>query len=184
HRRLVQHAPGRQRPAGVRAMEAADIMKLLPHRYPMLMVDRIVELEPGRRAVGVKNVTVNEPVFTGHYPGYPIFPGVLIIEAMAQVGGVALLPEGGDASADGRVPLLTGVDKVRFRRPVVPGDQLSIAVTALKVRFGRPLVPRDQRRNDVTAVKLRSALARVPAQAAVDGEHVAEAELRFAWRRP
>jgi len=144
-------------------MEAADIMKLLPHRYPMLMVDRIVELEPGRRAVGVKNVTVNEPVFTGHYPGHPIFPGVLIIEAMAQVGGVALLPEGGDASSDGRVPLLTGVDKVRFRRPVVPGDQLRIEVTALKVR---------------------SALAKVAAQAAVDGEHVAEAELMFAWRRP
>ncbi len=75
-------------------MEAFDIMRLLPHRYPFLMVDRIVELEPGQRAVGIKNVTVNEPMFTGHYPEQPIFPGVLIIEAMAQVGGIALFPTG------------------------------------------------------------------------------------------
>lgn len=143
-------------------MEAAEIMRLLPHRYPMLLVDRIVELEPGRRAVGIKNVSVNEPVFTGHYPERPIFPGVLIVEAMAQVGGVALLPEGEGADSGGRVPLLTGLDKVRFRRPVVPGDQLRIEVTTLR---------------------MRGAIGKVAAHATVDGEPAAEAELMFAWRQ-
>lgn len=143
-------------------MEAADIMKLLPHRYPMLMVDRIIELERGQRAVGIKNVTVNEPVFTGHYPEMPIFPGVLMVEAMAQVGGLALLPDGEGADADGKVPLLTGVDKVRFRRPVVPGDQLRIEVTTLR---------------------MRGSIGKVAASVTVDEEPVAEAELMFAWRQ-
>lgn len=143
-------------------MEAFEIMKLLPHRYPFLMVDRIVELEPGQRAVGIKNVTVNEPMFTGHYPEQPIFPGVLIIEAMAQVGGIALLPDGESADAEGKVPLLTGVDKVRFRRPVVPGDQMRIEVTMLR---------------------LRGDIGKVAGKVTVDGEAVAEAELMFAWRK-
>lgn len=143
-------------------MEAFEIMKLLPHRYPFLMVDRIVELEPGQRAVGIKNVTVNEPMFTGHYPEQPIFPGVLIIEAMAQVGGIALLPDGESADAEGKVPLLTGVDKVRFRRPVVPGDQMRIEVTMLR---------------------LRGDIGKVAGKVTVDGETVAEAELMFAWRK-
>lgn len=143
-------------------MEAFEIMKLLPHRYPFLMVDRIVELEPGQRAVGIKNVTVNEPMFTGHYPEQPIFPGVLIIEAMAQVGGIALLPDGESADAEGKVPLLTGVDRVRFRRPVVPGDQMRIEVTMLR---------------------LRGDIGKVAGKVTVDGEAVAEAELMFAWRK-
>lgn len=143
-------------------MEVVDIMKCIPHRFPMLMVDRVLELEPGRRAVAVKNVTINEPIFTGHYPQLPIFPGVLIIEAMAQVGGIALLPQEEGAEAFDKVPLLTGVDKVRFRRPVVPGDQMRIEVTALRAR------------GDV---------AKVAGKVAVDGVPVAEAELMFAWRR-
>lgn len=143
-------------------MEVVDIMKCIPHRFPMLMVDRVLELEPGRRAVAVKNVTINEPIFTGHYPQLPIFPGVLIIEAMAQVGGIALLPQEEGAEASDKVPLLTGVDKVRFRRPVVPGDQMRIEVTALRAR------------GDV---------AKVAGKVAVDGVPVAEAELMFAWRR-
>lgn len=134
----------------------------MPHRYPMLMVDRILELEKGRRAVGLKNVTVNEPVFTGHYPGRPIFPGVLIVEAMAQVGGIALMPEDVQPGDEERVPLLTGVDKGRFRRPVVPGDAMRIEVEVLRARRG---------------------LGKVAAVASVDGETVAEAELMFVWRQ-
>lgn len=141
-------------------MDIQTIFEKLPHRYPMLMVDRVLELEPGKRAVGLKNVTVNEPAFTGHYPGRPIFPGVLIIEAMAQVGGIALLPQDGAAGADDRVPLLTGVDKVRFRRPVVPGDTLRIEVTTLR---------------------LRGSIGKVAATATVEDEPVAEAELMFLW---
>lgn len=143
-------------------MEATDIMRLLPHRYPMLMIDRILELEYGKRAVGIKNVTVNEPVFTGHYPEQPIFPGVLIIEAMAQVGGIALLPAGETAGAGGKVPLLTGVDKVRFRRPVVPGDQMRVEVTTLR---------------------MRGTIGKVAGRVTVGEELVAEAELMFAWRQ-
>ncbi|MBO8142154.1 MAG: 3-hydroxyacyl-ACP dehydratase FabZ [Firmicutes bacterium] len=144
-------------------MEARDIMGLLPHRYPMLMVDRIVELEPNRRAVGIKNVTINEPVFTGHYPGRPIWPGVLVLESMAQVAGLALMPSDRRAShSEGDpVPLFTGVDRARFRKPVVPGDQLRIEATVERVRGG---------------------IAKVEAEARVDGELVAEAGLMFAWR--
>lgn len=126
----------------------------------MLMVDRVLEIEPGQRAVAIKNVTVNEPVFTGHYPGRPIFPGVLIIEAMAQTGGIALLPEDHSAATEERVPLLGGVDKVRFRRPVLPGDTLRIEVTTLRAR---------------------GAIGKVAAKTTVEGEVVAEAELTFLW---
>lgn len=141
-------------------LDIQEIMARLPHRYPMLMVDRIVELTPGERAVGLKNVTINEPVFTGHYPERPIFPGVLMVEAMAQIGGIALMPPEGQPSEAG-VPLLTGVDKGRFRKPVVPGDTLRIEVTVLRARRG---------------------LGKVAAVATVAGEPVAEAELMFVWR--
>ena len=107
-----------------------DIFRRLPHRYPMLMVDRVTLLEPGHRAIGVKCVSVNEPHFLGHYPERPIMPGVLILEAMAQVGGIAL---GGDSS-EGKIPLLAGVEKARFRRPVTPGDRLEIESTILRSR--------------------------------------------------
>lgn len=141
-------------------LDIQTVMQMLPHRYPMLMVDRIIELERGRRIVGIKNVTVNEPVFTGHYPDRPIFPGVLIIEAMAQIGGIALMPEEVLAGAKDRVPLLTGVDAARFRRPVVPGDTLRIEGTVLRAR---------------------GAIGKVAAVATVDEEPVAEAELMFLW---
>ena len=98
-----------------------EIHKLLPHRYPFALVDRIIDYVPGKRAVGIKNVTFNEPFFQGHFPGRPLMPGVMIVEAMAQVGGIVLtqMPD----SPDGLF-VFAGIDKVRFRRPVVPGDQL------------------------------------------------------------
>jgi 3-hydroxyacyl-[acyl-carrier-protein] dehydratase len=109
----------------------AEIQRLLPHRYPFLLVDRILEIEPGKRIVGIKNVTANEYFFQGHFPGRPIMPGVLIMEAVAQVGGIlALLAtpfNQGNPSL-----FLMGIDKVRFRQPVVPGDQLRIEVETLR----------------------------------------------------
>jgi 3-hydroxyacyl-[acyl-carrier-protein] dehydratase len=115
-------------------LSTLDIMKILPHRYPFLLVDRIVELEVGKRAVGIKNVTINEPFFQGHFPGHPIMPGVLILEALAQVGGVtASLAE---ESTDGKVTYFVGIDKARFRRPVVPGDVLRLEMEAIYCRRG------------------------------------------------
>ncbi|HEX2220994.1 MAG TPA: 3-hydroxyacyl-ACP dehydratase FabZ [Candidatus Limnocylindria bacterium] len=117
-------------------LEAADIMRLIPHRYPFLLVDRVVALEPGRAAVAVKSVTGNEPHFTGHFPGRPIMPGVLMVEALAQAAGIAVLalPE-----YRGKLALFAGIDDCRFRRTVVPGDQLQLKVTIEKLRgmFGR-----------------------------------------------
>lgn len=113
-------------------MECVDIQAMLPHRYPFLLVDRILELEVDRRIVGIKNVTVNEPFFQGHFPGRPIMPGVLLLEAMAQVGGVLAFKS---VPPDGcPVVYLTGVDKAKFRRPVIPGDQLRFEVEVLKRR--------------------------------------------------
>jgi 3-hydroxyacyl-[acyl-carrier-protein] dehydratase len=113
-------------------MDIGDIQATLPHRYPFLLVDRIRELELDRRIVGIKNVTVNEPFFQGHFPGRPIMPGVLILEAMAQVGGVLAFKS---VKMEGRpVVYLTGVDKAKFRKPVVPGDQLRFEIDVLKKR--------------------------------------------------
>lgn len=114
------------------AMDQAEIQSLLPHRYPFLLVDRIKELEPDRRIVGIKNVTVNEPFFQGHFPGRPVMPGVLIIEAMAQVGGVLAFKS--VAPAGRPVVYLTGIDGAKFRKPVVPGDQLRFEIDVLKKR--------------------------------------------------
>jgi 3-hydroxyacyl-[acyl-carrier-protein] dehydratase len=111
-----------------------DIIKLLPHRYPFLLVDRITELEPGKRIVGIKNVSANEQFFQGHFPGNPVMPGVLIIEAMAQVGGVLsriTVCEGSDMLEAPTVYFMS-IDKVKFRRPVVPGDQLKFELTPLR----------------------------------------------------
>ncbi|MGB3765756.1 MAG: 3-hydroxyacyl-ACP dehydratase FabZ [Phormidesmis sp.] len=110
-----------------------EIQKLLPHRYPFALIDRIVDYVPGERAVGLKNVTFNEPHFQGHFPGKPLMPGVLIVEAMAQVGGIVLsqMP-----SVDG-LCVFAGIDKVKFRRPVVPGDQLLITTELVAVKQGR-----------------------------------------------
>jgi len=107
-------------------MDVRDILGVLPHRYPFLLVDRILELEPGQRAVGIKNVTVNEPQFTGHWPGNPVMPGVLLLEAMAQVGGIMLLTMLDDADRENVTAMIVGIDKVRFRRPVLPGDQVKM----------------------------------------------------------
>ncbi len=107
-----------------------EIMDILPHRYPMLLVDRIIELESNVKAVGIKNVTLNEPYFQGHFPGNPIMPGVLIIEALAQVGGILASKSG----AKGKTVYFLSIDKAKFRKPVIPGDQMLLDVKALHVR--------------------------------------------------
>lgn len=117
-------------------LSAKDIQEILPHRYPFLLVDRIEEIVPGEKAVGIKNVTVNEPFFQGHFPGEPIMPGVLIVEAMAQVGAVALLGQGENR---GKLVLFTGINKFKFKEMVRPGDTLVMEVTLTGIRgnFGR-----------------------------------------------
>lgn len=112
-------------------IESQEIQKIIPHRYPFLMVDRIIELEEGKRAVGIKNVSGNEPYFQGHFPENPIMPGVLIMEALAQVGAVVVLKK---AEFAGHLALFAGMDEVRFRRPVLPGDTLRLEVELTKFR--------------------------------------------------
>ncbi|HHT01899.1 MAG TPA: 3-hydroxyacyl-ACP dehydratase FabZ [Firmicutes bacterium] len=137
-------------------LESKDIMAIIPHRAPFLLVDRIMELQPGQRAVGSKAVSGNEPYFAGHFPGQPVMPGVLIIEALAQVGAVAILaiPEN-----RGRLALFAGIDKARFRRPVYPGD-----VLRLEVEIGQT----------------RGAIGKGEAKAFVGQELVASAVLTYA----
>ncbi|NLB18527.1 MAG: 3-hydroxyacyl-ACP dehydratase FabZ [Syntrophomonadaceae bacterium] len=117
-------------------LKTAEIQKIIPHRYPFLLVDQIIELDPGKRAVGIKNVTVNEQFFQGHFPGNPIMPGVLILEALAQVGACAMLSM---EEYHHRLAYFAGIDGVKFRRIVVPGDQLILEVEFLKLRgnFGK-----------------------------------------------
>jgi beta-hydroxyacyl-ACP dehydratase FabZ len=131
-----------------------QIMKILPHRYPFLLIDRILEVEDDLRISGLKNVTINEPFFPGHFPDLPIMPGVLIIEAMAQLGGAFLLEK--ESNRDKKWVFFTGIDHARFRRPVRPGDQLRMVVSVIKRRQ--------------TTCKMRG-------EAFVDGQLVAEAEL-------
>jgi 3-hydroxyacyl-[acyl-carrier-protein] dehydratase len=135
----------------------AEIRELIPHRYPFLLVDRIEELEPGVRAVGIKNVSQNEPFFQGHFPDYPVMPGVLIIEALAQVGAVGVMAGGEHRD---KLALFAGIDGVRFRRQVLPGDVLT-----LEVEIGR----------------LKGRAGRGTGRATVGGERVCEAELMFAF---
>jgi beta-hydroxyacyl-ACP dehydratase FabZ len=123
-----------------------EIMKLLPHRYPMLLVDRILELDPGKRVVGLKNVTANEQFFQGHFPGAPVMPGVLIVEAMAQCSAVLFLRDLPDREK--KLFLFGGIDKARFRKPVVPGDQLILECIVLQQRAGTAKVRGVARVND------------------------------------
>jgi 3-hydroxyacyl-[acyl-carrier-protein] dehydratase len=121
-----------EQPAAPKTMDIVEIMSILPHRYPFLLIDRVIELERKTRIVALKNVTANEPHFTGHWPDNPVMPGVLIIEAIAQAGGALLLTEIPDRES--KVMFFTGIDSAKFRRPVVPGDQLRIEVTVLNWR--------------------------------------------------
>lgn len=137
-------------------LDAVQIQSIIPHRYPFLLVDRIIELEPGKRAVGIKNVTINEPFFQGHFPEYPVMPGVLICEALAQVGAVAML------SLDeyrGKVGFFAGIDQFRFREQVKPGDVLQL---------------------ELEITRLKGMIAKAKGQALVAGKVVAEGELMFA----
>src|SRR5713226_757070 len=113
-------------------LDTTQIQAILPHRYPFLLVDRIIEFEPSKRVVGIKNVTLNEPFFAGHFPGAPVMPGVLIVEAMAQTAGVMMLANIPDR--DTKLVFFTGIDGAKFRRPVVPGDQLRLELDVLRLR--------------------------------------------------
>ena len=130
----VVEAEGAVKPAEKTTMDIVEIMAILPHRYPFLLIDRVIEMERKVRIVAIKNVTMNEPHFTGHFPDYPIMPGVLTIEAMAQAGGALLLTEFSAAEREDKLMVFTGIDEAHFRRPVVPGDQLRIEVTVLNWR--------------------------------------------------
>lgn len=137
-------------------LDARDIMNILPHRYPFLLVDRIEEMEMGKKAVGIKNVSINEPFFQGHFPGHPIMPGVLIVEAMAQVGGVAIM------SMDeykGKLAVFAGIDKLRFKKQVIPGDTLKMEVEIMNIKMN---------------------IGKGKARATVDGKVVCQGELMFA----
>jgi 3-hydroxyacyl-[acyl-carrier-protein] dehydratase len=127
----VETSAGEAQPSQSRSgpLDINQIQAILPHRYPFLLIDRVLEIERKKKIVAIKNVTINEPFFAGHFPGFPIMPGVLIVEAMAQAGGALLLTEVEDRSD--RLIVFTGIEKARFRRPVVPGDQLRLEVEML-----------------------------------------------------
>ncbi len=134
-----------------------EIMDFLPHRFPFLLIDRVVEFEPTKRLVAIKNVTMNEPFFQGHFPGYPIMPGVLVVEAMAQAGALIMLAEIGDREK--KLAVFTGIEKAKFRRPITPGDQIRIEVNVLS---------------------FRSRAGRIEGKAFVDGKMACEATLTCA----
>ncbi|MCP3739749.1 3-hydroxyacyl-ACP dehydratase FabZ [Rossellomorea sp. BNER] len=137
-------------------LDIQQIKEIIPHRYPFLLVDKILEVEEGKKAVGIKNVTANEEFFNGHFPDYPVMPGVLIVEALAQVGAVAMLKK---EENRGRLAFFTGIDNCRFKRQVKPGDQLRL---------------------EVEMVRFRGAIGKGKAVATVDGEVACETEMMFA----
>jgi beta-hydroxyacyl-ACP dehydratase FabZ len=139
-------------------LDILKIMEFLPHRYPFILVDRVLSLEPGKKVVALKNVTINEPFFQGHFPGAPIMPGVLIIEALGQTGGI-LAFSSQTKEKPGSIIYFTGIDKVRFRKPVVPGDQMILELEMLK---------------------LRPKVVKMAGKAMVEGKLVAEAEMMAA----
>jgi 3-hydroxyacyl-[acyl-carrier-protein] dehydratase len=141
-----------------------QIMNILPHRYPMLLIDRITELEPGHRAVGFKNITANEPMFAGHFPGNPLFPGVYMIEALAQLGGTAIMEPG---SFSRKTPYLAGVNKMKFRRPVVPGDCLMMETVVLRSKMNMGWVAAEARVEGQLVCSGELAFSIVPAELAV-----------------
>src|SRR5882762_3206677 len=154
---MTTHPATESQPAATKAvLDIHDILKILPHRYPLLLIDRVLELKRKKRIVAIKNVTINEPFFCGHFPGLPIMPGVLVVEAIAQAGGALLLTEVEDR-AD-KVILFTGIERARFRRPVSPGDQLRLEV---EVTGWRP--------------SARMIAAKMYGKALVNGKKVAEA---------
>lgn len=142
-------------------MNVNDIKNILPHRFPFLLVDRVLELEKGERIVAYKNISANEDVFNGHFPGAPIFPGVLILEAMAQAAGILGFVTKGETASDGKLYLFAGIDGVRFKRPVVPGDRLTLTA-------------------EVENVKRH--IWRFKTSASVDGELAAEATIICAYK--
>ena len=119
----------------IKDINISKIMRMLPHRYPFLMIDRVLELEPGSHIEAIKNVTINEPFFQGHFPGAPVMPGVLLLEAMAQAGGVMVAHFEKDCTPENTLFMFTGMEKVRFRKPVVPGDQLLLRCVNFRKRF-------------------------------------------------
>jgi 3-hydroxyacyl-[acyl-carrier-protein] dehydratase len=137
-------------------LDIVEIMAILPHRYPFLLIDRVIDMERKVRIVAIKNVTINEPHFTGHFPDYPIMPGVLTIEAMAQAGGALLLTEFSAEERADKLMVFTGIEEARFRRPVLPGDQLRI---------------------EVTVVNWRSRAVKMKGECTVDGKIVADATI-------
>lgn len=138
-------------------MDIKEIQSIIPHRYPMLLIDRVIEIEPLKRIVAIKNVTMNESVFEGHFPGEPVYPGVMIIEAMAQAGAVLLFREVPDRES--KLLYFTSIEEAKFRRPVVPGDQLRLEVSVIKYKMG---------------------YAKLRAEAYVDGQLVTEAVISSA----
>ncbi|MFZ3589027.1 3-hydroxyacyl-ACP dehydratase FabZ [Bacillus sp. DJP31] len=137
-------------------LDINQIKEIIPHRYPFLLIDKILEIEEGKRAVGIKNVTANEPFFAGHFPDYPVMPGVLIVEALAQVGAVAMLKQEANR---GRLAFFTGIDNCRFKKQVKPGDQLRL---------------------EVEIIRVKGPIGKGKAIATIDGELVCEAEIMFA----
>ena len=131
-KQLISHKYGPKKPVGDFLLDINAILKIMPHRYPFLMIDRVIDIEGSNRIVAIKNVTINEPFFQGHFPGKPVMPGVMIVEAMAQAGGLLLL--NAVENPDNKLAYFMGIDEVKFRKPVVPGDQLRMEIEMISFK--------------------------------------------------